>query len=113
MAITDVVLKRRSKAGARGYQYEVWRDGTMLLASRDPEFATCRFLANEGISGTVRFWREGADDVHTVLFPSMTLNIQRGAKISTTEGQRQGAHFVKYNDFWDKKPEEEELDEAA
>ena len=59
MAIIDLILRRRKKTPAVRPVYEVWRDGQMLLASPNPELAACRLLANAGVRGKVRFWRDG------------------------------------------------------
>ena len=91
--ITDLVLRRREKPTRSGYVYEVLRDGKVLLASLNPEFAACRLLASEGVQGKARFWREGRA-VHDI-----EVDIQRAAKFTVRENERDGPRFVKFKPF--------------
>ena len=58
-AVINLVARCREKPTRAGYVYEVLKDGKVLLASLNPEFAACRLLASEGVIGKARFWREG------------------------------------------------------
>ena len=93
MPIIDLILRRRKKPTAVGFIYEVWRDGEMMLASINPECAACRLLANAGITGKARFWREGRTE-HDI-----AVDIQRGAKFTIRENERTGPRFVLYKPF--------------
>ncbi len=87
--ITDLVLRRREKPTRAGYVYEVLRGGKVLLAWINPELSACRLLASEGVIGKARFWREGRT-AHDIEF-----DIQRAAKFTMRENERDGPRFVK------------------
>ncbi len=89
-AIINLVLRRREKPTRTGYVYEVLKDGKVLLASVNPEFAACRLLASEGVIGKVRFWREGRME-HNSEF-----DIQRAANFTVRENEQSGPRFVKF-----------------
>ena len=91
--ITDLVLRRRKNPTRAGYVYEILRDGKVLLASLNPEFAACRLLASEGVIGKARFWREGRT-AHDIEF-----DIQRAAKFTVRENERDGPRFVKFKPY--------------
>ena len=93
MTIINLVVRRRKRPVSTGYVYEVLRDGEILLASLNPEFAACRLLASEGHSGKVRFWREGraAHDIE--------MDIERAAKFTISETEKTGPRFVKFKEF--------------
>ena len=91
--ITDLVLRRRKNPTRAGYFYEVLKDGKVLLASLNPEFAACRLLASEGVIGKARFRREG-QTVHDIEF-----DIQRAAKFTVRENEQSGPRFVKFKPF--------------
>lgn len=109
MGEIDVLLRRKDRPGSRGYQYEVWRGMDLLCTSRDPEYTVCRRLAETGIEGRVRFWRERPD----VCTLDSFMDIERGAKCSTTESSKSGIRIGKYNDFWHNNQEDNEELEAA
>ena len=92
-AVINLVLHRREKPTRTGYVYEVLKDGKVLLASINPEFAACRLLASEGVIGKARFWREGRT-AHDSEF-----DIQRAAKFTVRENERDGPRFVKFKPF--------------
>ena len=91
--ITNLLLRRREKPTRAGYVYEVLRDGTVLLASLNPEFAACRLLASESVQGKARFWREGRT-AHDIEF-----DILRAAKFTVRENEQSGPRFVKFKPF--------------
>ncbi|HWJ17950.1 MAG TPA: hypothetical protein VNR65_04390 [Geobacterales bacterium] len=91
--ITDLLLRRREKPTRAGYVYEVLQDGKVLLASINPEFAACRLLASEGVTGKARFWREGRPE-HDIEF-----DIDRAAKFTVRENEQSGPRFVKFKPF--------------
>ena len=91
--ITNLLLRRRKNPARAGYVYEVLRDEKVLLASLNPEFAACRLLASDGITGNARFWREGRTE-HDIEF-----DIQRAAKFTVRENEHTGPRFVKFKPF--------------
>jgi hypothetical protein len=93
MAIIDLTLRRREPPTRVGYVYEVWRDGEMMLASINPELAASRLLANQGVRGRVRFWRDGRP-AH-----DSEMDIQRAAKFTVRENEQHGPRFVKFKPF--------------
>jgi hypothetical protein len=106
MNAIDVILRRRDKPGKAGYQYEVWRDGAYLLTSRDPEYATCRFLLAQGLRGLVRFWREGKATHDS------SLDIERGAKCAATESRATSIRVRRYEEFNHALRDNDDEDEA-
>ncbi len=64
-----------------------------MLASLNPQFATCRLLASEGVIGKARFWREGRPE-HDIEF-----DIERAAKFTVRENEQSGPRFVKFKPF--------------
>ena len=91
--VTNLLLYRRERPTRTGYVYEVLKDGKVLLASLNPEFAACRLLASEGVTGKARFWREGRTE-HDIEF-----DIERAAKFTVRENERTGPRFVKFKPF--------------
>ena len=91
--ITNLLLRRREKPTRTGFVYEVLRDGKVLLASLNPEFAACRLLASENVQGKARFWRERRA-VHDIEF-----DIERAAKFTVRENEHTGPRFVKFKPF--------------
>ena len=91
--ITNLVLRRRKKPTRAGYVYKVLKDGKVLLASLNPEFAACRLLASEGDQGKARFWREGRA-AHDSEF-----DIQRAANSPCGKTNESGPRFVKFKPF--------------
>jgi hypothetical protein len=89
-APTDAVLRRHDRPGPRGYRYDVLVGGEVVCTSRDPQFAACRVLAERGVTGSIRFWREGK-----TTWDSM-LDIERGAGMRTIDSDRGGLSFGKY-----------------
>ena len=104
----DVTLRQRDKPGSRGYQCEVIFAGEVIAISRDPEYAACRALLANGLVGRVRFWSD-------VYGPQRdyrsSLDIERGAKSSTSESSRSSLRVAKYNDHWRQEDGEEEAPE--
>jgi len=98
--IVDLLLKRKATPGTRGYVYDVFSGRTLIVSSRDPEYAACRHLAEDGFTGTARFWREGKS-CH-----DSSLDIQRAAKWRTTEGNRDGLRVVRYQEHWARETQE-------
>jgi hypothetical protein len=88
-AVPTISLTLRRKSLSRyGYRYEVVLDGEVIVsASRDPEFDACRELVKRGLSGKAVFCREGR--------PSLVVDIERGAELTTKEGAH-GVRFVKF-----------------
>ena len=107
--ITDLVLRRRERPTRAGYVYEVLRDGKVLLASLNPEFAACRLLAGGGVQGKARFWREGRTQY------DIEFNIECAAKFTVRENEHTGPRFVKFKPFVAKSQIEDavELADAA
>ena len=93
MGTVDLVLKRRKTPGASGYMYDVMRGGAVLVSSINPEFKACRALVAEGVSGNVRFWREGRAE-HDSEF-----DIERAAKRTVSENINHGPRVVKFTEF--------------
>ena len=93
MPIIDLILRRRKKPTAVGFIYEVWRGGEMMLASTNPELSACRLLANAGITGKARFWREGRAE-HDI-----EMDITRAARFTVRENEHTGPRFVKFKPF--------------
>jgi hypothetical protein len=67
-------------------KFDVVVGGEVVCTSRDPEFDTCRTLAARGMTGPIRFWREGKST-----WDSMIPDIERGAGMCTL-----GTKFGKY-----------------
>ena len=112
MQIHDAVLRRKAKAGGRGYKYEVLIGDEVIANSRDPEHAACRALLAKGVTGTVRFWSD-------VYGPQKdcrsSLDIERGAKVSVTDPDRGVVRAVWFSEYWGKQEdgEDAELEIAA
>jgi hypothetical protein len=86
-----VIIEPTGRYGRSGQRYRVIHDDTILIGSSgDPEFDTCRLLLDNGITGKVEVWRRGAD------FPSMRINIAKGARLITEDGDRIGPIFARW-----------------
>ena len=97
--IVDLTIKPRPSPGTRGYIYDVFRGPFLIVSSRDPEYAACRYLAATGLRGTARFWREGKG-CH-----DSSLDIQRGAKWSAID-TKNGVRAVRYRNHWRREAQE-------
>jgi hypothetical protein len=77
--------------GASGLRYRVTRNEVTLIEStKNPEFDSARALLAQGIVGQLEVWRRGAG------FPAMRLDIEKGAKLTVEEGDREGLRFVRW-----------------
>jgi hypothetical protein len=100
--IYDVILRRKSRPGSRGYQYDAIFGGGVLVSSRDPEYAACRALLAMGLTGTAQFWREGK------ACHDSSLDIERGARGTTQELNKGTIRVGKYTEFsWPDEGEED------
>ncbi len=80
--------------GERGQHYRVTHLGNLLVEStRNPEFDACRALFAQGITGKLAVWRRGAAG------PCMTLDIERGAGLTTSETDKDGLRLVPWRPF--------------
>jgi hypothetical protein len=77
--------------GERGQRYRTTYLGSILVeSSRNPEFDACRALLAQGITGHLEIWRAGRSA------PDARLDIERGAKLTTEEGDRQTLRIVRW-----------------
>jgi hypothetical protein len=105
---TEVLIRPTGKFGPKGERYEVIFNGEVILTSPMPEFAACRVLNERGITGMARFWREGKSVWH------LQVDIAAGAGRTVTENAKGGPRITKWAPSdWFKKPEDEDMDEAA
>jgi hypothetical protein len=88
--------------GERGQRYRVTYLGSVLVEStRNPEFDACRALLAQSITGHLEVWRAGRSA------PDARLDIERGAKLTTEEGDRQTLRVVRW------KPHAEEVSRSV
>jgi hypothetical protein len=77
--------------GDRGQRYRVTYLGNVIVEStRNPEFDACRALLTMGVTGRLEVWRIGSSA------PDARLDIERGAKLTTEEGDRQTLRIVRW-----------------
>jgi hypothetical protein len=77
--------------GASGLRYRVTHNGVTLIEStKNPEFDSARALLAQGIVGQLEVWRCGAS------FPAMRLDIDKAARLTVEEGDREGLRFVRW-----------------
>ena len=77
--------------GASGLRYRVTYNGVTLIEStKNPEFDAARTLLARGIVGQLEIWRRGASS------PAMRLDIEKGARLTVEEGDREGLRFVRW-----------------
>jgi hypothetical protein len=77
--------------GARGQRYRVTHNGvTLIERTKNPEFDAARALLALGLVGQVEVWRPGASS------PAMRLDIEKGARLTVEEGDREGLRFVRW-----------------
>jgi hypothetical protein len=74
---------------------------TLIESTKNPEFDSARALLARGIVGQVEVWRHGAS------FPSMRLDIEKAARLTAKEGDRDGLRFARWH------PHPEEVGENA
>jgi len=75
--------------GDRGQRYRVtYLGGVLLESTRNPEFDPCRALLAQGVTGYLEVWRIGRSA------PDAKLDIERGAMLTTEEGDRQTLRVV-------------------
>ena len=80
--------------GARGQRYQVTYAGDVLIESScNPEFDACRALLAQSITGKLAVWRRGA------AAPCMTLDIERGARLTISETDKEGPRLVRWRPF--------------
>ncbi len=85
--------------GNRGQRYRATYAGSVLIeTSLNPEFDACRALLAMGITGSMEVWRPGAT------FPTMTLDIERGAGLTVSETDANGLRIVRWQPFSDAAP---------
>jgi hypothetical protein len=90
----QVVVITPTNVGNRGQYYRVTYLGRLLVEStRNPEFDACRALFAQGITGKLAVWRRGA------AVPCMTLDIERGAGLTTCETDKDGLRLVRWRPF--------------
>jgi hypothetical protein len=79
--------------GKKGRIHVIFNGKRLLTNSRDPEFEACRALRDQGVTGKlVARWEGSAHD-------AMTLDIERGAGLTTEEGPQVGPHIRKWRPF--------------
>src|SRR5262245_43469408 len=72
-----------------GYRYKVIHQGATLIEdSSNPEYDACRALYAKGITGLLETYRGGTH--------CMTLDIEKGAKLTIEETPTRGPRLVKY-----------------
>jgi hypothetical protein len=77
--------------GERSHRYRVKFRGSVLIANcRVPGLDACRALLALGITGTLEMWRAGK------MWPDMELDIERGAKLTVEESDRQTPRFIRW-----------------
>src|SRR5262245_44463948 len=77
--------------GASGPRYRVTHnDVTLIESTKNPEFDSARALLARGIVGQLEVWRRGASS------PAMRLDIEKGARLTVEEGDREGLRFVRW-----------------
>ena len=95
--IVPVTLERIG-TGARGDRWRVTHAGLVIIeSSRDPEHDACRALLEMGVTGKLETWHAGA------AFPSMRLDIERGARRTDIENRRCGPKLGRWQ-LYDRAP---------
>jgi hypothetical protein len=91
-----------TRYGSTGGRYRVKYSGaTLIEATRTLALSACRALLARGITGTLAMYSLGGSE------PRLRVDIEKGAGLNVTEGQRNGLRFVPFVE----RPEiEEELD---
>jgi hypothetical protein len=80
--------------GDRGYRYRVAYAGSELIESTwNPEYDACRALLALGIVGRLEIWRAGTT------FPASSIDIERGARWTVLETEREVARVVRWRSF--------------
>ena len=89
----DLTLQCRPTPSPKGYLYDVFEAGELLLTSINPEFSACRAFAAAGRTGKVRFWRDGKPE-HDSEF-----DIEKAAKFTVRENGKHAPRIGKYVPF--------------
>lgn len=94
-ATTTRVVITKVAVGQRGPLYSATLDnGEVLVArSRDADFDACRVLASRGVTGKLITRRPGDT------YDSLTIDIERAAKLSARETALSGPRIVKFTPF--------------
>lgn len=84
----------RVNLGDRGARYRVaFRGETLVESSGHPEFDACRALLSRGHTGPLEVWWAGA------AHPAMRLHIEKAAKVTSRDGDRDGVAIVAWQPF--------------
>ena len=108
MTTVDLIIRRRNQPTPRGYRYDVLLADELLVTGYDPEFMACRLLAERGITGKARFWREGK------AHHDIEMDITKASQRCVRETQNHGPRLAKWkpND-WFKNREDDEPEKLA
>src|SRR5262245_25447215 len=97
MSICQNVWIEAIGLGASGLRYRVTHnDLTLIESTKNPEFDSARALLAQGIVGQVEVWRHGAS------FPGMRFDIEKAARLTVKEGDKDGLRFAR----WQPHPEQ-------
>jgi len=82
----------RASIGTTGQRFSAsFREEVIVATSKTPLFDACRVLLARGIIGRLEMWRPGKATW------DMQIDIERGAKLSVTEGAKIGPAVTKYS----------------
>jgi hypothetical protein len=85
------ILIKPITLGDRGQRYRVtYLDSIIVESTRNPEFDACRALLVLGVTGRLEIFRIDRS------VPDAILDIERGAKLTTEEGDRQTLRIVRW-----------------
>ena len=84
----------RIRIGQSGPRYRVDYAGRVLVdSSRTPALDACRALLARGVTGLLETYQGGS------AFASMRIDIERGAKLTVSEGQKIAPRFTRWAPF--------------
>ena len=90
---TDNAIRIDIVPVGRGRWDAFWGPKKIASGKTDPGFAACRTLEPRGVSGFIEIWHRGAE------YPSMLIDITKGAKLTVADGGAAGTRFVKWRPF--------------
>jgi hypothetical protein len=94
MTMHHRIIIEPTTLGRRGQRYRTTYAGSVLVESScNPEFDACRALMARGITGKLQVWRSCAT------FPAMTLDIERAARLTVSETDKDGLRVVSWRPF--------------
>jgi hypothetical protein len=88
------IIIEPTTCGERGQRYRVTYAGeTLIESTRNPEYDACRALLARGVNGRLEIWRAG------VAFPASSIDIERGARWTALETERESPRIVRWRSF--------------